>query len=99
MEVSTTSIPTNLVEANIRILAYVRKLKAKGKSEKEAYNIAMEAFKKIKHNYESPIASKIGNCIKCRRAILHLIEEYTVCATSADNIEMWHTLCKDRING
>lgn len=89
-----SNLPATLEEANTRIVAYIDKLKSEGKSEQEAYNIAISWFKKFKHHYASPKASLCGHCKICGYPILHLVDEYTVCAIDTGKSEMWHILCE-----
>lgn len=88
------SIPATLEEANIRIMAYIEKLKASGYKESEAISEAMNAFRKIKHHYASPKGSKVGTCKICGYDILHLVDGYTACATGTSEVELWHTSCE-----
>ena len=88
------NLPQDLKEANTRIIAYMDKLQLEGKTFDEAYQIAFVWWRKIKHYYAGKKADEIGHCKICGYPILHQVDEYAVCATSASNVEMWHTLCE-----
>ena len=88
--------PKTWDEARERVNTYYAKLISEGKTENEAYNIAIGAYKKsgLKEKFAAKPMEIIDTCFLCHSPIL-VGEDYTVCVAIRDGTLSWHTDCED----
>lgn len=88
-----SNLPETFEEASVRIAAYYEQLKAEGKSNVQAYNIAIGVYKKFMHKYKAKPGQKVSMCDKCMAPII-VADLYCAIADKGKVINR-HALCHE----